>query len=174
MRKRMIVGSVAIVIGCLALAAGFLFLWNPSYINGGGGLSLGRTGIQYLQSGDEIALVIWTDNTGASESNSESSLTSSRASGFSSSPDGRRIAWEWNNPKQKGGDFQIDGTPYDLANGTLLLVSTKGGKVHVTQLDVDLSKVQFKSSGEAEEAFRGFAKTEPRVTKFIAEASEPK
>ena len=173
MRKRIVVGSVAIVI-CLALAAGVLFLWNPSYINGGGGLSLGRTGIQYLQSGDKIALVIWTDNVGASESNSESSLISSRASGFLSSPDGRRIVWEWNNPKQKGGDFQIDGTPFDLANGTLLLVSTKGGKVRVTQLDVDLSKVQFESVREAKEAFRGFAKNEPRVAKFIAEASQQK
>jgi hypothetical protein len=169
----MIVGSVAIVI-CLALAAGVIFLGNPSYINGGGGLSIGRTGVQYLWSGNKIVLVIWTDNTGASESNSESSLTSSRASGFFSLPDGRRIVWEWNNPKHKGGDFQIDGTPFDLANGALLLVSTKGGKVRVTQLDVDLSKVQFKSTREAEEAFRGFAENEPRVAKFIAGASQQK
>ena len=171
MRKRIILGSVAIV-GCLALVAIVIFLWDQPYINGGGGLSLGQTSIQYLQSGNEISLVIWADNTGASESGSESSLTSGRASGFFSSPDGRRIAWEWNNPKPKGGDFQIDGTPYDLANGTLLLVSTKGGKVRVTQLDVDLSKVQFKSVREAEEAFQGIAKNEPRVAKFIAEVSQ--
>src|SRR6516164_6656790 len=78
MRKRIILGSVAIV-GCLALVAIVISLWDQPYINGGGGLSLGQTSIQYLQSGNEISLVIWADNTGASESNSESSLTSGRA-----------------------------------------------------------------------------------------------
>lgn len=138
-------------------------------------MTLGETSVQYLRSDNEIALVVWTDNTGASGNNSEGGLlTSSHASGFSSSPDGRRIDWEWNTPTQKSGEFQIDGARYDLANGTLMLVSTKAGKVRVTQLDVDLSKVQFKIHLEAKKAFEGFAKNEPRVAKFVAEASQQK
>jgi len=96
-------------------------------------------------------------------------LFGSSAQGFFSSADGRRVDWKWKAPKEKGGDFQINGIPHDLANGTLFLVSTKGGQVRVTQLDVDLSKVQSDKQG-----FEAFANTQPKVAQFIAEAAGQK
>jgi hypothetical protein len=72
-------------------------------------------------------------------------------------------------PKENGGDFQIDGRPYDLAKGTLFLVSTKASQVRVTQLDVDLSKVQTDKQG-----FEAFAEDQPKVAEFVAEASGQK
>jgi len=99
----------------------------------------------------------------------ESGLFGSSVEGLFSSADGSRIEWKWKAPKEKGEDFRINGTPYDLANGTLFLVSTKGGQVQVMQLDVDLSKVQSDRQG-----FEAFAKNQPKVAQFIAEASGQK
>ena len=69
----------------------------------------------------------------------------------------------------KSGDFKINGKAYDLGKGTLLLVSTKGGKVRVIQLDVDLSKVVPNEKG-----FQGLAKKHEKLAKFIAAASDQK
>jgi hypothetical protein len=103
---------------------------------------------------------------GPSGSSSESGLFSGTARGFFSFAEGKRINWAWRAPREKGGNFDIDGTAYDLAKGTLLLVSTKDGQVHVTQLDVDLSQVQPNTRG-----FEALAKKDPRIAQFIAEAS---
>jgi hypothetical protein len=127
--------------------------------------------VQYVSINPEggLSLVIWSDLQGKGGNTCHSGLFGSHCEGFFSSADGRRIDWEWKAPKEKGGDFQINGTSYELANGTLFLVSTKGGKVRVTQLDVDLSRVKSGKRG-----FEAFVKTEPRVAQFIAEASGQK
>jgi hypothetical protein len=56
-----------------------------------------------------------------------------------------------------------------VANGTLFLVATKDGQIRVTQLDVALSQVQPNTQG-----FEALAKMEPKIAKFIAEASGQK
>jgi hypothetical protein len=171
MRKRIILGSAAVILA-VALVVVIILLFFPQLPTGGGGMSLGETNVSYVHSGDRIVLLIWNDAPGPSGSESESVFFTSSAKGFFTAADGRRINWEWKAPKERGGDFQIDGKPLDLADGTLLLVSTKGGQVRVTQLDVDLSKVKPNSSGETRKAFKGIAKNEPGVAKFIAEASQ--
>lgn len=174
MRNRIILGSAAVILaGALVMVIIVLFFpqW-ASMLTGGGGMSMGETNVSYVHSGDRIVLLIWNDAPGPSGSESGSVFFTSSAKGFFTSADGKRINWGWKAPKDRGGDFQIDGKPFDLADGTLLLVSTKGGQVRVTQLDVDLSKVQANSSGETRKAFEGIAKNEPRVAKFIAEASQ--
>jgi hypothetical protein len=170
MRKR--VFTTVAIVGCLALvAAVVLLVWLWLSSGGGGGItSVGETAVQYvINSDDRLSVVIWSDLQGKGGNTSRSGLFGSRCEGFFSSADGRRIDWEWDAPKEKGGDFQINGTSYDLANGTLFLVSTKGGKVRITQLDVDLSRVK-----PGKEGFEVFAKTEPKVAQFIAEASAQK
>ena len=171
MRKRIILGSAAVILA-VALVVVIILLFFPQGATGGGGISMGETNVSYVTSGDRIVLLIWNDTPGPSGSGSESFFFTSSAKGFLTSAAGKRINWEWKGPKERGGDFQIDGKPFDLADGTLLLVSTKGGQVRVTQLDVDLSKVQTTSSGETKKAFESMAKNEPRVAKFIAEASQ--
>jgi hypothetical protein len=171
MRKRIILGSAAAILA-VALVTAIVALFFLRQAMGSGGMSMGETNVSYFHSGDRIVLLIWHDAPGPAGSGGESSLFASSANGFFTSADGNRIDWEWKAPKERGGDFQINGKPLDLANGTLLLVSTKGGQVNVTQLDVDLSKVQAKSSAETRKAIEGIAKNEPRVAKFIAEASQ--
>ena len=84
-------------------------------------------------------------------------------------PRARRLHGSGKEPAKKGGDFKLNGKPYDLAKGTLLLVATKGGAVRVTQLDVDLSKVEPNEKG-----FQGLAKKHEKLAKFLADASEQK
>jgi len=171
MRKRIILGSAAAILA-VALVIVIVALFFPRQAMGSGGMSMGETNVSYFYSGDRIALLIWNDAPGPAGSGGESNLFTSSAKGFFTSAGGKRIEWAWMEPKERGGDFQIDGKPFDLANGTLLLVSTKGGQVSVTQLDVDLSKVQANSSRETRKAFEGIAKNEPQVAKFLADASQ--
>jgi hypothetical protein len=169
LRKRTL--TTVAIIGCLVLVAalmlGIWFLFSTRS-SGGGGVSVGETFVQYLRvrPDGEVSLVIWSDLSGGAGQSSHSDLFESSAAGFFSSADGRRIDWEWKSPKEKGGAFQINGTPHDLAIGTLFLVSTKGGQVRVRQLDVDLSKVRPDKKG-----FEALAENQPQVAKFIAEAS---
>jgi hypothetical protein len=171
MRNR--VFTTVAIVGCLALvAAVVLLVWLWLSSGGGGGItSVGETAVQYVSINPDgrLSLVIWSDLQGKGGNTCRSGLFGSRCEGFFLSADARRIDWEWDAPKEKGGDFQINGTSYDLVNGTLFLVSTKGGKVRITQLDVDLSRVK-----PGKEGFEAFAKTEPRVAQFIAEASAQK
>src|SRR5262245_2161886 len=132
-KRNLVVGLVAVV-ACLALVVAVLFLFNlwPGLggarlnLTGGGGTSVGHTSVQYELSDRGIALAVWcADVGGASGSGSESGLFGSTARGFFSAAGGKRINWTWHGPRERGGDFDIDGTPYDLANGTLFLVSTR-------------------------------------------------
>lgn len=168
MAKRISI-TFAIIGGLAVLAVLILLLFRTGI--GGGATSVGDTSVQYVSISPDgrISLLIWSDLTGQSGSSSEGDLFGYSAGGFFSSPDGRRVDWKWKAPKEKGGDFQINGTPYDLANGTLFLVSTKGGRVLVTQLDVDLSKVPSDKQG-----FEALAKKEPNVAQFTAEVSGQK
>ena len=141
----------------------------PFTLTGGGSTSVGQTSVDYNRSTRGLALVIWWDSGGPSESGSESGLFGSNAWGTFTPAKGKKITWEWKGAREKGGDFKINGKPYDLAKGTLLLVSTKGGEVRVTQLDVDLSKVEPNEKG-----FQGLAKKHEKLAKFIADASRQK
>jgi hypothetical protein len=168
MRKRITI--VVAILGGLALVAVVMLFMSRRGI-GGGGTSVGDTCVQYvsLNSDGRISLLVWSDLTGKSGNSSEGDLFSASADGFFSSADGRRIDWQWKAPKERGGDFRINGIPHDLANGSLFLVSTKGGQVRVAQLEVDLSKVQSDRQG-----FESFAKTQAKVAQFIAEAAGQK
>jgi len=141
----------------------------PLTLTGGGSTSFGQTSVDYKRSTGGLALVIWWDSVGPSESGSESGLFGSNAWGTFTPAKGKKITWNWNGAREKGGDFKINGKPYDLAKGTLLLVSTKGGEVRVTQLDVDLSKVEANEKG-----FQELAKKHEKLAKFIADASNQK
>ena len=171
MRKR--VFTTVAIIGCLALVtAAVVVVWLWVFSGGGGGTtSVGDTSVQYVSINPEgrLSLVIWSDLQGQGANEQESGLFGSRCKGFFSAADGRRVDWVWSSPKEKGGDFQINGTPYNLANGTLFLVSARGGQVRVTQLDVDLSGVEPSKRG-----LEAFAKKEQRVAQFIAEARRKK
>jgi len=141
----------------------------PLTLTGGGSTSVGPTSVDYRRSTRGLALVIWWDSDGPGESESESGPLGSNARGSFTPGKGKKITWEWKGAREKGGDFKLNGKPYDLAKGTLLLVFTKGGEVRLTQLDVDLSKVQPNEKG-----FRELAKKHKKLARFLAEASDQK
>jgi len=161
------------ILGCLALVAVVsLAVWFLAFGGmGGGTASVGDTSVQYVSitGDDRVSLLIWSDIAGSGGSIADGGLFGSNCRGFASSADGRRIDWEWKYPKERGGDFQINGTRYNLAAGTLFLVSTKGVQVRVTQLGVDLSGLRCDRQG-----YEDFAKTQPKVAQFVAEASGQK
>jgi hypothetical protein len=175
MHKRLFI--IGAIIGCLAVVTTFILgLWflldaRPGRPAGGGTASIGDTTVHYVQLGPDgrIGLVVWSDLSGAGGQKSESDLFKSTTAGFVSSPDGRRVDWEWKGSREKSGDFQINGSAYDLANGTLFLVSTTRGQVQVTQLDVDLSNIK-----PGKQGLEAFANNQPKVAQFISEASAPK
>jgi hypothetical protein len=138
-------------------------------LTGGGSMTVGQTSVDFRRSTRGLALVIWWDSDGASESASESGPFGSNAWGAFTPAKGKKITWEWKGAREKGGDFTLNGKPYDLAKGTLLLVSTKGGDIRVTQLDVDLSQIKPNEKG-----LQGLAKKHDKLAKFIAEASAQK
>jgi hypothetical protein len=165
----------AVILGCLVLVAGALVVWvTTSFrgaVTGAGGMPVGESYVQFLHFGGDsrIGLVIWSDMDGTRGSTGESGLFQSNYQGFASSPDGRRIDWEWKSSDKKGGAFQINGTAYDLGQGKLFLVSTKGGPVRVTQVNVNLANVT-----PDPQRFAALAKSEPKIAEFIAESKAQK
>jgi hypothetical protein len=157
-------------VACLALVA-MVLLFRIGGGPGGGGMSFGETSVQYVSvsSDGHADLVVWSDLAGPASQGGDSGLFGAEAAGSVSAADGRRVDWEWKEPAARGGAFRINGTPYDLADGTLFLVSTNGGQVRVTQLDFDLSGVRPDKHG-----FEGLAEKEPRVAQFDAAASRGK
>jgi hypothetical protein len=196
MRKRILI--LVAILGVLGIVAflmvlGFVLADPMQTGAGGGGFSAGKCNVQYVTFGanQRTALVILTDATGTSGSEAESGLfIRSCAKGFVTSAEGKRIEWEWIAPRDKGGDFSLDGAAYDLTDGTLFLVATKGGQVRVTQLDVDLSKfptiptmrdalpqpprIDAAGRDKLSTAIKDWAKDHPRVAQFLAEAEAHK
>ena len=62
--------------------------------------------------------------------------------GHHASPDGRRVEWKFQTRDGKTGSATINDKTYDLAQGSLFLVSTTGADIRVLQLDRDLLKVK--------------------------------
>ena len=166
-----IVGAVSLALAAVVMLA---IYFDPMQAGaGGGGFGVGKSSVQYVTIGanQRVGLVICTDAMGTSSSGAESGLFSgSVAKGSIGTANGKRIEWEWNSPRDKGGDFQLDGAPYDLSKGSVFLVSTKGGQVRVEQLDADLSSFPTQRRGNMQTAFKDWAKGEPKVGQFLAEA----
>ena len=84
-----------------------------------------------------------------------------------SHPDGRKIDWQIDFPEGKKVTLSIDGKGYDLSKGSLFLVTTKGGKTQVRQLNTTLPEGGHDPQG----AYISFAETDPDVVKFVADAA---
>ena len=84
------------------------------------------------------------------------------ATGF----EGRRVEWEFFSPEAKPVEFSMDGNRYDLAKGSLFLVTTASGQKNIQQLDEKLP--------DSVNDLELFAKTNAVVAKFVAEAAQKK
>jgi hypothetical protein len=82
--------------------------------------------------------------------------------------DSRRVEFTCETKDGTSGRATIEGKDYDLANGTLFLVSAQGGQYRVKQLKRDLSHLQ--SASELKE----FGKNDPDIVGFFAKTGESK
>jgi hypothetical protein len=110
--------------------------------------------------------MIWHDLTGESMADS-AGLATGRLyieRGSARSADGRSLTWEVQTVDGTMGEVQIGGVRYDLAAGTLFVVTTQGGTTAVRQLSRDLSAVLLDHDG-----ILAFARSDPDLAAFLNE-----
>ena len=123
----------------------------------------------YGMWGDGMAFVILSDVVGSSGARSSGGTGQpSRYRGYQESPDGRKVEWQCETPDGKTGTITISGQSYDLAQGSLFLVATKGGGSRVLQLKRDTLKLT------GQERLEHLLKDDTDVGQFFVEAAKPK
>jgi hypothetical protein len=125
-----------------------------------------RGGYLFLRWPEGLEVLIWHDLTGEAASRSTGFVSghfyiergSARAAG------GESLTWEVQTTDGRLGEAQIGEVRYDLAAGTLFLVTTQGGATKVTQLSRDLSAVPVDHNG-----ILAFARKDPDLAAFLDE-----
>ena len=114
--------------------------------------------------------MIWDDIKGSHEYDGSSSTSDSmfKQRGYAESLDGRRYDYQLQTTDEKTTVFTIDGTEYDLSQGALFLITTKGGTTRIQQLNHDLSDVV-----PTNEGCETFAKQNLDVAEFISQSEKP-
>ncbi len=128
---------------------------------------VGEGAYTFMQWNEGLTILIWDDITG-SHSNHGSGSSSDpvfRQSGQAESPDGRNYSYQVETEDGVTARFTIDGKEFDLSQGTLFLVKTRGADTVVQQLSRDISGI---SSTDA--AFRKMAQSDPDVAALISSA----
>jgi hypothetical protein len=85
----------------------------------------------------ENAFVVWAD-TSSSGDNAHTTDRGASYSGHFVAKDGRRAEYHCDTTDGKTGVLTLDGRGYDLAQGTLFLVSTAGPKTRALHLNRDV------------------------------------
>jgi hypothetical protein len=142
---------------------------GPSAGAGSAGISIGETYAECLTFDSKPALIIWTDKVGAASAGSSSSLGSSESHGTVGPQSAPWVKWQCQTTGGKIDKVTINGVNYALQDGPLFLVSVKGGQAEVRQLKRDLARVNPTKGGLEE-----FARNDPEVAKFVADADGPK
>ena len=115
-------------------------------------------------------VVIWTDFDGSGALGTESG---SFYDGNAISQDGRhKIEWKGETSDGRSGPITINAVTYDLANGSLFLVSTRGEQPQVLQLKRDTMKL--KPGEESKRSLEDLARNDPDIAPFFAKGTTPK
>ena len=139
---------------------------------------LGGTSAFYGQWGDGISYIVWTDRcrdwdgTGMAKHTPKGEHDEYRA--VQDAGDGKRIEihFEMEETEEgRKGTLTINGVGYDLAKGSLFLVTTKGPQPEVVQLNRDTLALR---AFNAHYTFEELGKTVPEVAAFLAKAKKPK
>jgi hypothetical protein len=118
-------------------------------------------------SGRGLACVILIDFVGTEGFNH----TSRGGSGYHRANDGRKVEWQCETSDGKTGSVKINGRAYDLAQGSLFLVSTKGGDVRVLQLKRDTLKLKV---GNVQDSLETLIRSDEDIAPFYANAGKSK
>jgi hypothetical protein len=144
--------------------------WNETSPSPVGGLD--HAWVVYARLGEGLRILLWTDlQNGVANWTSDSTSDSASFKGSIQSSDLKKpIDVQCQAQGANSGSLTIDGVTYDLAGGSLFLVSTKGERPVVKQLNRDTS--QFK---EDPESLKAFARTDPEISAIFTarEEAEP-
>ncbi len=136
---------------------------NPLPATGSGCGSVAATSYGYGRWGDGVAIAVWADTDGGLGAGGGTSAGTARYHGFMTAPTGERIDWVCETAEAGRGKVVVNGTEYDLAKGSLFLVSVTDGAVR--QLRRDLSHVTPSAEG-----LKALARDDPDVAAFVAAA----
>ncbi|MEZ4656177.1 MAG: hypothetical protein R2911_01240 [Caldilineaceae bacterium] len=136
---------------------------GPNAVSGavdGGGYLL-------LQWPAGLTIMIWDDIHGSHENSGGGSTSDPvfHQQGYAEAADGRHYAYTVETRDGKVGELRIDNQPYDLAQGALFLVQTRGGHTTVQQLTHDLSAIEPTNAG-----CEAFGQRDTVVAEFIRQA----
>jgi len=128
--------------------------------------SVTQGGYLFLRWQEGLEVMIWHDLTGEGTADSSGFVAGKLyiERGSARSREGRSLAWEVQTRDGTLGEVQIGGGRYDLAAGTLFLVTTQGDTMAVRQLPRDLSDVPLDHDG-----ILTFAGNDPDLAAFLNE-----
>jgi hypothetical protein len=126
--------------------------------------SFEQGGFLFLRWQEGLNVLIWHDVSGSAWAHSAGSTESSvyAEQGSAQSADGRSFEWEVWTEDGRTGQVRIDDASYDLSEGTLFIVSTRGGTTEARQLARDLSGVPLDNEG-----ILAFAESDPDLAVFL-------
>jgi hypothetical protein len=121
-------------------------------------------GYLFLRWQEGLDVMIWHDLVGEGTAHSAGFATGRLyiERGSARFADGRSLAWEVQTVDGRMGEVQIGGVRYDLAGGTLFIVTTQGGTPAVRQLSRDLSNVPLDHDG-----ILAFARNDPDLAAVL-------
>ncbi len=131
------------------------------------GGEVGEGAYTFMQWKEGLTILIWDDIRGTHSNHGSGSSSDPvfRQSGQAESPDGRSYSYQVETEDGVTAKFTIDGREFDLSQGTLFLVKTRGSETVVQQISRDLPEI---SSTDADEAFREMAHSDPDVAALIS------
>ena len=135
-----------------------------------------ETSAHYGLWGEGMAYVVWTDRREIWGGGGKAERTTSKAhaeyQAFQTPSDGPRVEFQYEmNESTEGrqGKITINGVAYDLAKGSLFLVSTKGREPAVSQLNRDTLKLK-----PGKESLDALGKNDSEVKAFFTMAKKGK
>ncbi|MBN1660311.1 MAG: hypothetical protein JXA93_18075, partial [Anaerolineae bacterium] len=166
MKNRIFVRLVRVVLLAIVIEA-TIVACSHSAIPPGANKVLGSVeqgGYLFLRWQEGLTVMIWHDLAGESTADSAGSPAGQvyveRGSAFAH--DGRSFDWMLQTADGRTGEIRIGSDRYDLAAGTLFLVTTRDGALRVRQLAHDLSGV-----APNDGAVRAFGHADPDVAAFL-------
>jgi hypothetical protein len=114
----------------------------------------------------QILFIVWVDLPDA-YGQSSSDASGAKHYVFFQPPGGGRPDWEAEMPYGADVSVKVNHAKYDLAEGRLFLMTTRGGQTQVRQLKRDLSGVK-PNTGD----FERLAKEDADVAEFVAAAGD--
>ena len=125
-------------------------------------------GYEYFHWQEGLNILIWHDAITNSACNSSSSTSSDTTfvQCQAMSEDGYDFFWQIETGDGRTAEFSINNQPFDLADGTVFLVTTANGQTDIQQMQRDLSAVS-----ASDQSITQFSLADPDIGQFIQSTS---